>query len=224
VSVVTVPGNKQVGSLRSTENVFEFDLPPGDYKLQCTGNGSLGATFEPTYMPFTVKAGEQTLDLGTIDMPASATTRLFGKAAPELKGIAQWKNTDPVSIKELKDKIIVLDFWAYTCSICIHHMPELAELAEKYPDKLAVLTIHDGSLESVAEIQSTLSDVALKKLGKLPIALDAFGAESVFQAYGMRAVPALILIDAKGTVVRRFHHAGDPELEKSVKALIESQK
>jgi hypothetical protein len=79
-------------------------------------------------------------------------------------------------------------------------------------------------LKSIAEIETTLSEDGLKKLGKLPIALDAFGPDSVFKAYGMRAVPAMILIDGEGRVVRRFHHAGDPALEKTVAALLQSKK
>jgi thiol-disulfide isomerase/thioredoxin len=121
--------------------------------------------------------------------------------------------------------VVVLDFWGHYCSICIEHMPDLAKLAEQYPsDKLAVLTLHDASLASMAEVEEHLSDAKRKKLGTLPIALDGDLAKGVFGAYGIGAVPALVLIDAEGKVVRRFHHAGDPELGKTVGELLRHQK
>jgi thiol-disulfide isomerase/thioredoxin len=221
VWVLTARDNRRQTDSSSTEHRFEFDLAPGDYILQCTGVGSRGATFQPTYQPFTVKAGEATRDLGTVDMPVNEVTRLFGKQAPELAGVAAWRNTAPVSLKEQRGKIVVLDFWAYYCSICIHHMPDLAKLADKYTaDRLRVLTIHDGSVASLAEMDGHLRETSRKKLGTLPIALDRNGSQCVFQAYGIRAVPALILIDTQGKVVRRFHHVGDPELDRAIGELV----
>ena len=58
-----------------------------------------------------------------------------------------------------------------------------------------------------------------KPLG-LPIGIDGKGAKSVFQAFGVYAVPTVLLIDANGKVVRRFAHAGDPDLEKEVAKLL----
>jgi thiol-disulfide isomerase/thioredoxin len=221
VWVLSDPDKTRLADTASTENKFEFDLKPGNYILQCTGNGSRGATFTPTYKKFTVSEGAESLDLGTIDMPASETTKLFGHPAPELAGVAEWKNTGPLSLKELRGNVVILDFWAYSCSICIHHMPDLAELVEKHKgEKLVALTLHDNTAASLAEVDGILTDASKKKLGNLPVALDGQGADSVFRAYGIRATPAMILIDAEGNVVRRFHHAGDPQLDKDVTALL----
>ncbi|HEX5105648.1 MAG TPA: redoxin family protein [Pirellulaceae bacterium] len=221
VWVLADPDRTRLADTASTENKFEFDLKPGNYILQCTGNGSRGATFTPTYKKFTVTEGAETLDLGTIDMPASETTKLFGQPAPELAGIVEWKNTDPRSLKELRGNVVILDFWSYSCSICIHHMPDLAKLVEKHKgEKLVALTLHDNSAASLAEVDGILTVASKKKLGSLPVALDGQGADSVFRAYGIRATPAMILIDAEGNVVRRFHHAGDPQLDKEVTALL----
>jgi thiol-disulfide isomerase/thioredoxin len=138
-----------------------------------------------------------------------------------LAGVVAWKNTSPVALKDLKGNVVILDFWSYSCSICIHHMPDLAKLLEKHQgEKLVALTIHDNSAESMEEVENILTDASKKKLGTLPIALDSRGPGNVFQAYGMRAVPAMILIDAEGNVVRRFHHASDPQLEKDVTELL----
>jgi RNA polymerase sigma factor (sigma-70 family) len=144
-----------------------------------------------------------------------------GKPAPELAGVAGWKNTDPVTLKGFRGKVVVLDFWSYSCSIRLHHKPDLARLADRYKDKgLAVLTIHDGSADSIEEVDRKVPEAVKRKAGHLPVALDGKGATGVFRAYGIHAVPAVILIDRDGVVVRRFHHAGDPELDTEVARLL----
>jgi RNA polymerase sigma factor (sigma-70 family) len=225
VYVTRTPEGERVGESLSRERAFAFDLPPGRYELQCTANGSRGATFEPAYKVVTVKEGDSRLDLGAIDLAVSATTKLFGKPAPELTGVMAWKNTEPLTLRGLRGQVVVLDFWAYTCSICLQHKPDLARLAEKYKDKgLAVLTVHDSSADSIEEVDRKVPDAVKQKAGHLPVALDGKGDRGVFRAYGIRAVPAVILIDQDGTVVRRFHHAGDPELDAEVARLLKGTK
>ncbi|HXD86451.1 MAG TPA: sigma-70 family RNA polymerase sigma factor [Urbifossiella sp.] len=220
----TSDGNR-IGESLSKERAFAFDLPPGQYQLQCTANGSRGATFEPTYKTVTIEKGETKLDLGTIDLPASEITKLFGKPAPELEGIAGWKNVRPLTIKELRGKVVVLDFWSHACTLCLHHKPDLAKLADRYQDKgLAVLTVHDNSEDDVDEALRKVPDAVKTKAGHLPVALDGKGKKGVFGAYGIHAVPTVILIDQEGIVVRRFHHAGAPELDKEIARLLKVSK
>jgi RNA polymerase sigma factor (sigma-70 family) len=227
VSVLTDPGGKQVHHASAQRRAFpvgpdlNFGIPPGKYVLECTAVGNRGATFVPTYKKFTVTEKDQRLDLGTVYLPASKVTKLFGKPAPELDGVVAWKNTDPLTIKGLRGKVVVLDFWSYSCSICLHHKPDLARLLEKYKDGgLEVLTVHDGSAETMEEVDKKVPDVVKRKAGHLPVALDRKGDEGVFQSYGATAVPMVILIDREGKVVRRFHHAGDPELDTEVGRLL----
>ena len=97
-------------------------------------------------------------------MPSGKITKLFGKAAPELDGAVAWKHTDPLTMKGLKGKVVVLDFWSFSCSICLHHKPDLAKLQEKFKDKpLAVLTVHDGSAETMEDVDAKVPD-PIKKL------------------------------------------------------------
>src|SRR5262245_36253457 len=57
--------------------------------------------------------------------------------APELDGGTAWLNTDkPVKLKDLRGKIVLLDFWTFCCINCIHIMPDLAKLEQKYPNEL----------------------------------------------------------------------------------------
>jgi thiol-disulfide isomerase/thioredoxin len=193
--------------------------------VQCTGVGSRGAVFVPTIKKLTVKDGDTKLEVGEIDMPSGKITKLFGKAAPELDGAVAWKNTSPLTMKDLKGKVVVLDFWSFSCSICLHHKPDLAKLQEKYKGKpLAVLTVHDGSAETIEDMDAKVPEVTKKKAGHLAVALDRKGEKSIFASYGATAVPMVVVIDQDGTVVRRFHHAGDPELDKEVERLLAKKK
>lgn len=228
VSVLADPGGQRVAQSDTKRTAtgpdFEFDLFPGRYVLECTGVGSRGATFVPTRKAITVGPADAAVKLDPIDLPASAITKLFGKPAPELDGVVAWKNTDPLTLKGLKGKVVVLDFWSYSCSICLAHKPDLARLAEKHPDKVSVLAVHDSSAATIADVDRNLSEAVKRKSGHLPVALDGKGAKGVFRAYGIHAVPTVILVGPDGTVVRRFHHAGDPELDREVAKLLGAAK
>ena len=219
------PDTKKEAYSNTVEPSFAFDLPPGEYQVQCTGNGSRGAVFQPTYKTFTVKAGSGALDLGTIDMPAAKVTKLYGHAAPDLTGVVAWKNTGPLALKDLRGKVVVIDFFSYACSICHHYKPNLIKLADRYKDKgLVVIALHDNSVASVEEMDKEMESVVKhtwkgKPLG-LPIGIDGKGGRSVFQEYGVHAVPTVLLIDADGKLVRRFGHAGAPDLETEVAKLL----
>lgn len=208
------PGRSRVGTSVSKERKFVFPLEPGDYELQVTGNGCRGATFRPVNKKFTVKKGDAKLDLGEIDLPISDNTKLYGKPAPELAGAAAWKNTKPLTIQSLRGRVVLLEFRNYATSLPLK--PALAKLAEKSKDRgLVVLTVHDASVNTMEELDKKVGD-RLKMLAPFATALDRKGPKGVFRSYGIATTPSLILIDAEGKVVRRFFHAGDPELEKEI--------
>src|SRR5262245_58079878 len=63
-------------------------------------------------------------------------------AAPELEGGVSWLNTaGPLRIRDLRGKIVVLDFWTYCCINCIHTLPDLAKLEKKFPNELVVIGV-----------------------------------------------------------------------------------
>jgi len=195
------------------------------YRLVCSANGTRGATFEVGSREITIAEDQESLDLGEIDLPISKTTSLYGKPAPELEGIVGWQDTRPIALKNLRGKVLVLDFFAYYCSICHAHKPDLVKLRDKYErDGLVVLAVHDSSLKTLAEMNAKMEPVFRQVFSgnppQFPIALDGTGEQSVFNAYGIYAVPAVVLIDQRGRVVRRYHHAGIPELEADVRKLL----
>src|SRR5262245_32612747 len=69
--------------------------------------------------------------------------------APELEGGLEWLNTGgPIRMKDLRGKIVLLDFWTYCCINCIHVMPDLAKLEKKYPNQLVVIGVHSAKFET----------------------------------------------------------------------------
>ena len=225
VRACTLPGGERVEEVYGKGEEFEVRLPPGRYRLVCSANGTRGATFEVESREITVAENQDRLDVGEVDLPISKTTGLYGKPAPELEGIIAWHDTPPLALKDLRGKVVVLDFFAYYCSICHEHKPDLVKLREKYGQQgLVVLAVHDASLRTLEEMNAKMGPVLRRVFDgnppKIAIALDGPGEQSVFAAYGIDAVPAVILIDERGRVVRRYHHAGKPELETDVRKLL----
>lgn len=224
VRVETLPDLKQVDDVYGQGEEFELRLPPGKYRLTCSANGTRGATFQILTREVSV-AEDKDLDIGAIDLPISKTTSLYGKQAPELDGILGWRDTKPLTMKDLRGQVVVLDFFTQYCSICHAHKPDLVKLRDKYQRQgLAVLAIHDSGLKTLEELNKKIDPILRNVFQgdppKIPMALDGPGKQCVFESYGIYAVPAVILIDQQGRVVRRHHHAGRPELEEDVKTLL----
>lgn len=220
-----LPENERVQEAYGTGEAFEIRLPPGQYRIDFSANGTRGATFQGDSREIAVTDDQAPLDLGEVDLPIGKTTSLYGQETPELAGIIGWQNTEPLSLKDLRGHVVVLDFFAYYCSICHEHKPDLVKLKDRYErEGLIVLAIHDSSLPTLDEMNAKLDPVLRRVFGgeppHIPMALDGPGETSVFEAYGIYAVPAVILIDQDGRVVRRYHHAGVPELEADVRSLL----
>jgi len=225
VGVWKLPEKVRVDQVYGEGEPFELRLPPGEYRFDFSANGTRGATFKGFSQEVSIAENQDSLDIGKIDLPISKTTGLYGKPAPELAGIIGWKDTPPLALQNLHGKVVVLDFFAYYCSICHAHKPDLEKLRDKYgPQGLVVLAVHDASLSTMDEVNAKMESVLRRVFDgvppELPMALDGKGEQSVFEAYGIYAVPAVILIDQRGQVVRRYHHAGVPELEADVRSLL----
>src|ERR1700748_1074672 len=72
------------------------------------------------------------------------------QAAPEFPTGLDWINTGgkPVTLKDLRGKVVILDFWTYGCINCFHIIPDLKQLEAKYPDSLAVIGVHSAKFET----------------------------------------------------------------------------
>ena len=129
--------------------------------------------------------------------------------APELKGGRGWLNTaKPLSLAALKGKIVLLDFWTYGCINCIHIIPHLKELEQKYANQLVVIGIHSGRYENERDTEN-IRRIILRYEVEHPVYNDADFA--VLDAYKVKSWPTRVLIDPAGNIVGSAEGEGNYE-------------
>ncbi|MCA1572937.1 MAG: redoxin domain-containing protein [Acidobacteria bacterium] len=127
--------------------------------------------------------------------------------APEITGGRGWLNTDkPLSLAALKGKVVLLDFWTYGCINCIHIIPDLKRLEEKYANQLVVIGVHSAKFENEKETEN-IRRIILRYEIEHPVYNDA--DFKVWQSYGVRAWPTQILIDPAGYVIGSISGEGN---------------
>jgi cytochrome c biogenesis protein CcdA/thiol-disulfide isomerase/thioredoxin len=131
--------------------------------------------------------------------------------APELLGIAEWINSGPLSLSELRGRVVLLDFWTYSCVNCLRTLPHLKGWDESYRDDgLTIVGVH--APEFAFERVPGNVRAAVRKLGiRYPVALDNDFA--TWTAYANQYWPAKYLIDRTGRV--RYYHYGEGEYDET---------
>ncbi|HKK20262.1 MAG TPA: thioredoxin-like domain-containing protein, partial [candidate division Zixibacteria bacterium] len=132
--------------------------------------------------------------------------QLEGEAyAPDFPKDLPWLNTDrSYSIHDFKGKIVLLDFWTFCCINCMHIIPDLKKLEEKYKDDLVVIGVHSAKFQT--ERQTSAIREAILRYGiKHPVINDSSFA--VWSEYGARAWPTLVLINPNGRIIGT--HSGE---------------
>lgn len=119
--------------------------------------------------------------------------------APEFIGIASWIHSDPLTMESLRGKVVLVDFWTYSCINCIRTQPYLNTWYEKYEkDGLVIIGVHAPEF-AFEKIERNVREASRKAGIKYPIALDNDFA--TWNAYANRYWPAKYLIDQNGTIV-----------------------
>jgi len=122
-----------------------------------------------------------------------------------------WINSKPLTAKELKGKVVLVDFWDYSCINCIRAVPYIRAWADKYKDSgLVVIGVHTPEFD----VEKQLPNVqrAVQKFGiTYPVAVDSDGA--IWNEFHNRYWPAHYFIDAKGKV--RYVHSGEGDYDQS---------
>ena len=141
------------------------------------------------------------------------------KKAPEFAKITGYINTEPINLKNLKGKIVLVDFWTYSCINCIRTIPYLVDWNEKYADKgLVIVGIHSPEFEFEKNIDNVKA--AVQKYGiKYPVLQD--NDKGTWDAYQNRYWPRKYLIDNEGYI--RYDHIGEggyAEVEKVIQSLL----
>ncbi|MFV2086198.1 NHL domain-containing thioredoxin family protein [Micromonospora sp. LOL_021] len=119
--------------------------------------------------------------------------------APELNG-RQWLNTDgrELGLRDLRGRVVLLDFWTFCCVNCLHVLDELRPLEEKYTDVLVVIGVH--SPKFAHERDPAAVAAAVERYGVSHPVLDDPDLD-MWQQYAARAWPTLVLVDPEGYVV-----------------------
>jgi thiol-disulfide isomerase/thioredoxin len=145
----------------------------------------------------TLRAGAQTRD-GRAGGEGEAMAVQSRVRAPEFEGARGWLNTDrPLSLAQLRGKIVLLDFWTYGCINCVHVIPDLKRLEEKYAKELVVIGVHSAKFDNEKETDN-IRRIILRYEIEHPVVNDA--DFKIWQAYAVRAWPTFVLIDPAGYV------------------------
>ncbi len=138
-----------------------------------------------------------------------ATVQREPVRAPELNGAA-WLNTDhPISLSDLRGKLVLLDFWTYCCINCMHILPDLKYLEEKYADQpLVVIGVHSAKFENEQDTEN-IRNAILRYGIKHPVVVDE--KHRIWNAYAVRGWPTLVLVDPAGYVLGAVSGEGHRE-------------
>jgi cytochrome c biogenesis protein CcdA/thiol-disulfide isomerase/thioredoxin len=177
-------------------------------------------------------AVKKALDLGglvndqnrDLDKCSNGATELEScGTAPDIKGIQEWFNTpgnQPVDLRELKGKVVLVDFWAYSCINCQRSVPHLTDWYSKYKDSgLEVIGVHSPEYAFEKETRNVMSGA--QGLGiTYPVAID--NNLSTWTNYRNRYWPAHYLIDSEGTVRHiKFGEGSYQTTEKLIRELLQ---
>jgi len=127
-------------------------------------------------------------------------SRYPGKTnAPDFPPGLDWINADgPIRLKQLRGKIVLLDFWTFCCINCMHIIPDLKQLEEKYADAIVVIGVHSAKYPNEKNTASIVQAVMRYEIDH-PVINDA--SMIVWQQYGIRAWPTVVVIDPLGKVI-----------------------
>lgn len=135
--------------------------------------------------------------------------------APSLDGAVEWLNSKPLTTEELRGKVVLVDFWTYSCINCIRAIPYTKAWAEKYADQgLVVIGVHAPEFAFEKKIDNVKSAIDDFKIG-YPVAVD--NDYKIWRAFENSYWPAAYLIDAKGQI--RYHHFGEGNYGRTEKAI-----
>ncbi len=141
------------------------------------------------------------------------------RPAPEFTGISTWLNSPPLTMAGLRGKVVLVQFWTYSCINCLRTLPYVTKWYETYKDKgFTVVGVHTP--EFGFEKETSNVEAAIKRLGiTYPVAQDnGFGA---WQAYQNRYWPAEYLIDKSGRIVAtQFGEGNYQQMESAIARLV----
>ncbi|MFM0207790.1 cytochrome c biogenesis protein DipZ [Paraburkholderia sediminicola] len=134
---------------------------------------------------------------------------------PTLNGAVQWLNSPPLTVQDLRGKVVLVDFWTYSCINCLRSLPYVKAWAQKYKDQgLVVIGVHAPEFAFERKIDNVRK--AVHDLGvDYPVAID--NNYAIWRALNNQYWPAHYFVDAKGQI--RYHHFGEGDYAESEKVI-----
>ena len=179
------------------------------------------ATPEPAAAPAANATPQPTAAPATPVAPCEGTRGgQIGNCAPEFAGTQEWINSQPLLMQELRGKVVLIDFWTYSCINCIRTLPFLQAWHERYTGEgLVIVGVHTPEFEFEKVYDNVVQ--ATKDMGVAwPVVQD--NGRSVWRSYNNRFWPAKYLIDKDGVI--RYRHFGEgryAETEQEIRRLLE---
>jgi thiol-disulfide isomerase/thioredoxin len=139
--------------------------------------------------------------------------------APEFTGIDHWINSPPLTMVGLRGKVVLVDFWAYSCINCVRELPHVERLYQTYKDKgLMVVGVHAPEFD----FEKNPSDVtaAVQRMGiTFPVAMDS--GRATWSAWHNQYWPAEYLFDQNGQLIgHQYGEGGYQRMENAIRTLL----
>jgi thiol-disulfide isomerase/thioredoxin len=151
---------------------------------------------------------------GRQDNPATVELPVEGHL-PGFEGSNGWLNSEPLTVADLRGKVVAVDFWTYTCINWLRTLPYIRAWAEKYREAgLVVVGVHTPEFPFEQDVENVEREVKALRVG-YPVAMDKDYA--VWDAFANRYWPALYVADREGAL--RYHHFGEGRYEESERAI-----
>jgi cytochrome c biogenesis protein CcdA/thiol-disulfide isomerase/thioredoxin len=148
------------------------------------------------------------------------TIDVSDSAKPDLSGATAWINSQPLTFASLRGKVVLVDFWTYSCINCLRTLPYIKAWNEKYKDSgLVIIGVHTPEFpfeKDEANVRKAVKDLGIA----YPVPMD--NNYKIWRSFNNEYWPADYFIDATGAV--RFHHFGEgayDESEKQIRTLLE---
>jgi cytochrome c biogenesis protein CcdA/thiol-disulfide isomerase/thioredoxin len=185
-----------------------------------TGNSLKVQTWVSNHTPFNFNAlSEKLLPKNKASVKKDGNLNIQPYPAPEFTGISAWINSEPLTIAQLRGKVVLVDFWTYSCINCIRNNVYLEKWYEKYKDQGFVIVGLSAPEFSFEKVLSNVKQGAKDQHLTYPIALD--NDLATWNAYRNQYWPAGYLIDANGNIRRtEFGEGGYQESEDAIRTLL----
>ncbi|MFM0360020.1 cytochrome c biogenesis protein DipZ [Paraburkholderia sediminicola] len=136
---------------------------------------------------------------------------------PTLNGAVQWLNSPPLTVQDLRGKVVLVDFWTYSCINCLRSLPYVKAWAQKYKDQgLVVIGVHAPEFafeRNIDNVKKAVHDLGVD----YPVAID--NNYAIWRALNNQYWPAHYFVDGKGQI--RYHHFGEGDYAESEKVIQE---